>query len=446
MVVSIFLTVIFLQNFTVYVEACDPNNPNYAYYGTNYTVKITSLTRDKDSYMPGDTATVSGTVSLEGVDVYYSSDCTLYSYGQPYTADPSGVVVTLSTGARTAVDSSGAFSFTVPIAADAAAGDTQYTVTATHASSGASDSGTVTLAVGAYSPKLSVTGSSTYYPGDTIVFAGAGWVPGQPVTVQFLGLQAQETGPTFSDQFVIPDNAAEGTLNLLATQAPNLQATTTIVIQLRPLTLTAEIPTSAASGDTVTVTGTVNSNNGGVAGATVTVTYSGYGSAGATGTTDSGGAFAVSFSMPNNEWGKMISAQQSSGSSAFSSGQVSVVATKEQGYKSPSNTVNGEINIQRPVSVVAALLPYGILTSLGVVAFASIDILTKLTATLAVYFGATVSLEIGAALTLPLTGPAVAIGIVVGGVVAACVYCSKLPDDVWDKPQRGSVSRGAVSG
>jgi hypothetical protein len=266
--------------------------------------------------------------------------------------------------------------------------------------------------------------------------------------VQFLGLQAQETGPTFSDQFVIPDNAADGALNLLATQAPNLRATTSITVQLRPLVLTAQIPSEAASGDTVTVTGNVNSNNGAVAGATVTVTYSGYGSASATGTTDSSGAFAVSFYMPNNEWRKMIAAQQSSGGSSFvapSSGQVSIVATKEQGYKSPSNTVNGVVSIQRPVSLVAALLPYGILTSLGVVALASIDILTKLTAMLAVYFGATVSLEIGAALTLPLTGPAVAIGIVVGGVVAACVYCSKLPDDVWDKRQP-NVSRGAAQG
>jgi len=347
------LTLLLLQqSFTIYVRACDPSNPNYAYYGTNYTLKITSLTSDKDSYMPGDTATISGTVSLQAVDVYYSSDCGQYSYGQPYQADPTGVAVTLSTGATTAADSNGAFSFSVPIPADASSGNTQYTVTATHTPSGASDSGTVTLAVTAFAPKLSVTGSSTYYPGDTIVFAGAGWVPNQPVTVQFLGLQAQETGPTFSDQFVIPENAGEGTLNILGTQAPNLRATTTVTVQWRPLTLSLNAQQEFQDGSTVTVTGSVMSNNGPVEGASVTVTYSeslGGTQLTANGATAADGAFSIPLSLPvNGAWAeyKFLLAQHQSPLSP--QGTISATATKNPGYKSPSNTEGYTVRVSGP--------------------------------------------------------------------------------------------------
>ena len=353
------MALLLLQNFAPYVRACDTSNPNYAYYSTNYSLKIISLNSDKNSYMPGDTATVSGTVALQGVDVYYSSDCNLYSYGNPYTADPTGVVVVLSTGATTAADSNGGFSFSIPIPTDASAGSTQYTVTATHTSSGATDSAAVTITVTPYGPKIAVTGGSSYYPGDTIVFAGAGWIPGQPVTVQFLGLQAQETGPTFSGNFVIPDDASEGSASIAASQTPNLQATTSITVQWRPLTLS--LTTQGlffVDGNNIAITGTVTSNNGPVEGAAVAVTYTetlGGTSLTAGGTTAADGTFNIPLSLPAGAWAKyqylLIQYRSGYGSAPFQpQGTVSATATKSPGYKSPSNTASYTALVQGPQS------------------------------------------------------------------------------------------------
>ncbi len=324
--------------------ACDPSNPNYTYYSTNYGLTITA-TYFTTNYSPGDTATISGTVTLKAQDVYYSADCNEFSTGNIYAVNPTGVNVSLSSGMTTTVGSDGAFSFNVLIPADAPSGSREYTITATH-SSGASASAPVTINVQAYSPKISVTGSGTYYPGDTIVFAGAGWAPGKPVTVKFLGLQQDVDGPAFSGEFKVPDNAAENTYNILATQEPNLQATTTVTVQWRPLTLSLTSQPSFHEGDNIIVTGTLASNNGPVEGAVVTVTYfekeGGSVKATGTGNTAADGTFSIQLTIPTSgSWATYVSLSNRGQCPAFQpQGTISATATKAQGYKSPSNAAS----------------------------------------------------------------------------------------------------------
>ena len=366
----LFVVVLLLQqNFMPAVKACDPSNPNYAYYGTNYTLKITSLTTDKTSYSPGDTVTISGTLTLEAQDVYYSSDCNEYSYGDPYTADPTGVAISLSpSGSTTSVAAGGSFGFTVKLSDTVAGGSYSFTATATHESSGATDSASVDYTVASYTPQISVTGTGPYYPGDTIVFAGAGWIPNQAVTVKFLGLQAQETGPTFSDQFVVPDNAAEGTLNILGNQDPNLQATTTVTIQWRPLTVNlASQGSSFQEGSTVTVAGTVTSNNGPVQDASVAVTYHDYGgTVSATGTTGADGSFTVSLTAPTGAWAFYEYSIHHGGIPDHPTGTISATATKSPGYKSPSNTATYAAPVQYPSDLTGEIVDLATFPAAGV--------------------------------------------------------------------------------
>ena len=412
---------------------CDPTLWAYESSGAPYAVKILSANAQPNTAMPGDTVTISGSVELQQTD-YYVNQCGDTST-QTSTGDPSLVTVSIESGGSSAASSGGAFSLTVQIPADATGASYEVSIVAT--ASGASDSTTVDISLQTYSPKISVTGSGTYYPGDTIVFAGAGWAPTGPVTVQFSGSQQVANGPTFTGEFTIPQDAAEGPLSITANQAPNLQATTSVTIQWRPLTLTlTNQASSVQEGATITVTGTVTSNNGPVQGATVTATYDGQ--TGGTGTTGADGSFSVSMTLPTGNWAHYIYARNHGALVDPPTATISATATTDHGYKNPSNTDTYTAPIENPSGVPGVIADLATVPAAGTFGVGLVGTMVGITSAEApsgaIYFGLAYATG---SLALPVAG------LVIGGaaLIGLAYYRYRHP-----RPDTGPEYGGGVRG